>query len=126
MTLDPVALVEPEILYSDDHHVVWHAGVVLGPTGTIVLNVEIESRDDRVFRVDPAWRIDGSPPIDAYIDLVGHRGPIEGSFANSVGRRVFHFQKWFQAIDRERLAGAKLNIKVHPLGLHLAISLDPA
>ena len=95
-------------------------------TGTIVLNVEIESRDDHVFRVDPAWRIDGPPPIDAYIDLVGHQGPIEGSFTNSVDRRVFHFQKWLQAIDCQRLAGAKLNIKVHPLDLHLAISLGPA
>jgi hypothetical protein len=125
VTLDPVTLVESEILYSDDRHVVWHAGVTLGPTGAIVLNLEIDSPNERMFRVDPAWRTEGPPPIDSYIEIAGIPGPIEGSFSNSIDRFAFHFQKWFQPIDRERLSTAELHIQIHPLGLHLVRHLSP-
>ena len=123
--LDPVTLVEPAVLYSDDRHVVWHAGVILGPSGKIAFGLEIESPTEGTFRVDPAWQLGGPPPIDAYIEPAGEWGPIGGSMSLRREKFAFGFQTTFQPIDPERLAGAELHIKIHPLGQHLVLILGP-
>ena len=123
MAGEPVTLVEPQIIYRDERYTVWHAGVVRGPAGTIVLNVEIDSPGERRFRDDPAWQSGGPPPIDAYIQLSGVVGPVAGSFSLRRERFSFHFQERFLSVESERLPGAKLHIKIHPLDLHVVIDL---
>ena len=123
MTGEPVTLIEPQILHRDDRHTVWHAGLVQGPTGTVVLSLQIDSPEERRFRDDPAWQPGGAPPVDAYIQMPGVAGPAVGSFSFGRDKFSFHFQEWFQTIDPQRLLGATLHIKIHPLGLDLVIDL---
>jgi hypothetical protein len=123
VTPEPEMLVGPHILYRDDRHTVWHAGVVEGPSGSITLSIQIDSREQGRFR-DPEWRTE-KPPIDAYIEVPGLTGPVVGSFSYGPDRSAFHFQQWFHPVDRQRLPGAELHIKIHPLALHLVVDLTP-
>ena len=118
-----MTLIEPQVLHRDDRYTVWHAGVVHGPAGTIILNLEIDSPEERRFRDDPAWQSGGAPPIEAYIQLPGMAGPVAGSFSLRRERFSFHFQERFLPVGSEQLPGARLHIKIHPLDLHLIIDL---
>jgi hypothetical protein len=119
----PVTLAESAIAYTDDQHVVWHGPVVLGPSGVVVINLEVYLRDGGSLREQPAWQLGGPPPIDAYIIVVGQTGPLEGSFSNIRENRSFHFTKWFQPVEPAALVGAVLHLKLHPLEVDLRIEL---
>ncbi len=123
MITHPLTLVESAIAYTDDQHVAWHGPVVLGPSGVIAINLEVYLRDEGSLRDQPIWQLSGPPPIDAHITLVGHPGPLEGSFSNIRETRSFHFAKWFQPVDPAALLGAVLHLQVHPLDIDLRIEL---
>jgi hypothetical protein len=117
MILDPVTLVGPQVLHRDERHTVWHAGVIQGPNEAIVLNLHIDSPEERRFRDDPAWKGVSPPPIDAFIETPPGHPSVDGSFSFAAGRFAFRFEKRFQPLAPEHLQGSQLHLKVHPLGL---------
>jgi hypothetical protein len=123
----PETLAEAAVAYTDDQHVVWHGPVVRGPSGVVVLNLEVYLRDGGSLRAQPAWQLDGPPPIDAHIMMVGQPGPLVGSFSNIREKRLFfHYTQWFQPVAPAALTGAVLHIQLHPLDVHLRIELQPS
>lgn len=118
-----MTLAESAIAHTDDQHVVWYGPVVLGPSGVVVINLEVYLRDGGSLRERPAWQLGGPPPIDAHISVVGQTGPLEGSFSNIREKRSFHFTKWFQPVEPAALVGAVLHLQLHPLDVGLRIEL---
>ncbi|HET6212469.1 MAG TPA: hypothetical protein VFE14_06305 [Micromonosporaceae bacterium] len=130
MIADPVILATPAILHHDDRYTVWHAGVVHGPPGLVVVALDIDSTEPTDWNLNPS-----SHPVDAYIEapelpwrVVGENGygadrhtlKFHGRFPGQL-----HGKRAFSPITGEQLAGARLHIEIHPLDLHLTIELAP-
>jgi hypothetical protein len=114
---------DPATLYSDDSFTVWHPGVVLSPVGRVVFGLEIDSARARAFHADPAWELGGTPPVEAYLQLVDDITPNMGDMWSTRGKRTFAFREWFQFVQPERLPGVQIHLKVHPLGLDRVIDI---
>jgi hypothetical protein len=114
------------VLHQDGTHTVWHTGIVAGPTGSLHLNLQIDAPEERWFR-SPGWQSGHGPPlIDAYVEVPGEPGPIvPTSFGHGSDRFSFHYLARLFPVTPDRLPGATLHIKIHPLDLHLVIDLGP-
>jgi hypothetical protein len=130
--VDPVMLAAPALLYRDGLCTIWHAGVVLGPPGVLVVRLDFGW-------VRPSdWSLRSpvdAQPIQAYLET---RGPearrILGSngYGGGIHELTFHAtlpgsvhgKKGFPPLRREELLDASLHTDVYPLDQQFVIHLD--
>lgn len=112
-------VVEPEVLYREQGRVVWHPGVVRGPSGLFSsLEVRAEGGAETEL-LGAGWQLGDRPenaPLPLRITAESGESLLEMSTTILGSERALRAYGWFTP---ERSPGLRLHYEVPPLGVHV-------